>query len=83
MIRCHLSRFMGERKLKVIDVARETHLNRSTVSSLYYEKAARIELDAVEKLCRFFGCQISEMFELVDDKPDDKSAIETSEPPRS
>lgn len=71
MIRCHLSRYMGERKLKVIDVARETGLNRSTVSALYYEKSARIELDAVEKLCRFFGCSVGEFFEITDDKPAD------------
>ena len=66
MIRCHLSRLMGERKLKVIDVARETNLNRSTVSALYYEKAARIELDAVERLCRFFGCRIGDLFEMTE-----------------
>lgn len=68
MIRCHLSRLMGEKKLKVIDVARETNLNRSTISALYYEKAARIELDAVETLCRFFGCKIEDLFEITDDE---------------
>ena len=83
MIRCHLSRFMGERKLKVIDVARDTDLNRSTVSALYYEKAERVDLIAVEKICRLFGCQIGEMFEIVDDKPDEKAGIETLEPARS
>jgi len=67
VIRCNLSRLMGEKKLKVVDVARETDLNRSTVSSLYHETAARIELDAVEKLCRFFGCQIGELFVITDD----------------
>lgn len=69
MIRCHLSRLMGEKKLKVIDVARETNLNRSTVSALYYEKASRVELDVVEKICRFFNCQVADLFELTDDEP--------------
>ncbi|MBD5804530.1 hypothetical protein AZOA_39730 [Azoarcus sp. Aa7] len=75
MIRCHLSRLMGEKKLKVIDVARETNLNRSTVSALYYEKAARIELDAVEKLCRFFDCQIGDLFEITDDQPEGDHSV--------
>lgn len=79
MIRCHLSRLMGEKKLKVIDVARETNLNRSTVSALYYEKAARIELDAVEKLCRFFECEISDLFEITDDEPVDSPLDESQE----
>lgn len=68
VIRCHLSRFMGERKLKVVDLARETNLNRSTISALYHETAARVELEAVEKLCRFFGCDVGDMFELADDE---------------
>ena len=67
MIRCHLSRLMGEHKMKVIDVARETGLHRNTITLLYKETAARIELDAVEKLCRLFNCQVGDLFELVDD----------------
>ena len=67
MIRCYLSRLMGEHKMKVIDVARETGLHRNTITLLYRETAARIELDAVEKLCRLFNCQVGDLFELVDD----------------
>jgi len=33
---------------------------------LYKETAQRIELDAMEKLCRLFNCQVSDLFELVD-----------------
>ncbi|BAZ94614.1 transcriptional regulator [Thiohalobacter thiocyanaticus] len=65
MIRCHLSRMMGERKMKIMDVARQTGLNRSTVTRLYNETAQRVELDAVEKLCHLFDCEVGELFELV------------------
>lgn len=65
MIRCHLSRIMGEHKIKIADVARETGLNRSTVTALYNETATRIDLDTVEKLCSFFKCEVGELFELV------------------
>jgi putative transcriptional regulator len=41
MIRCHLSRMMGERKLKIADVARETGLHRNTITLLYNETANR------------------------------------------
>jgi len=66
MIKCHLSRLMGERKLKVIDVARETGLHRNTVTLLYQETATRVDLDAIEILCRYFDVAIGEMFEIVD-----------------
>ena len=68
MIRCYLSRMMGDRKLNVADVARETGLNRNTVTLLYKETATRVDLEAVEVLCRYFDCKIGELFELVDDE---------------
>ena len=68
MIRCYLSRMMGDRKMNVADVARETGLNRNTVTLLYKEIATRVDLEAVEILCRYFDCEIGELFELVDDE---------------
>lgn len=67
MIRCNLSRLMGERKMKVVDVARETGLHRHTVTSLYKETAQRIELDAIDALCDLFECTVCELFEQVED----------------
>lgn len=68
MIRCHLSRLMGERKLKVVDVARQTGLHRNTVTLLYNETAARIDMDAIDKLCELFGIEVGELFERVQDR---------------
>lgn len=67
MIRCHLSRLMGEKKMKVVDVARETGLHRHTITALYKETAQRIEIDAIDKLCKLFDCDVGELFERVDD----------------
>lgn len=67
MIRCHLSRLMGEQKMKISDVARLTGLNRNTITLLYKETATRIELDAINELCKLFNCQVSDLFEWVDD----------------
>jgi len=66
MIKCHLSRLMGERKLKVIDVARDTGLHRNTVTLLYQESAVRIDLDTLETLCRYFHVSVGEFLELTD-----------------
>lgn len=70
MIKCHLSRLMGERKLKIVDVARETGLHRNTVTLLYNETAARVDLEAIDKLCEFFGVEVGELFERVPVKSD-------------
>ena len=68
MIKCHLSRLMGERKLKITDLARDTGVNRGTITRLYHETATRIELDVVDALCRYFGCQVGELFEYIEQK---------------
>ena len=65
MIRCHLSRLMGEHKLKIIDVARATGLHRNTITLLYKETATRIDLETINKLCELFDCEISMLLEHV------------------
>lgn len=59
---------MGERKLKIADLARDTGLNRNTVSLLYKETATRVELDTIEKLCAYFDCRVEDLFEYEKDK---------------
>ncbi len=64
MIKCHLSRIMGERKLKISDVAKEVDVNRGTITRLYQETAIRVEFEVLEKLCVYFDCEIGELLEV-------------------
>jgi putative transcriptional regulator len=64
MIKCHLSRMMGERRLKVVDVARETGINRGTITRLYNETALRVDFAVLETLCRYMECEIGDMIEI-------------------
>lgn len=68
MIRCYLSRLMGEHKMKIVDVARATGLHRNTVTLLYQEKATRVDVDAIDRLCRLFKCQVGDLFEFISDQ---------------
>lgn len=54
--------------MKVVDVARETGLHRNTITLLYKETATRIDLEALNKLCELFNCQIADLFEWIDEK---------------
>lgn len=67
MVRCHLSRLMGEHKMKVIDVARETNLHRNSITLLYKETATRVELETIDKLCKLFKCNVGDLFEFIDE----------------
>lgn len=64
MIKCHLSKIMGERKLKISDVSNETGINRGTITRLYHETAIRVEFDVLEQLCNYFECGIEELLEI-------------------
>lgn len=66
LIKCHLSRLMGERKLKISDLARDTGLHRNTITLLYQETATRVDLEAIEALCRYFQVGIADLLEIVD-----------------
>ncbi|MGP4933052.1 helix-turn-helix domain-containing protein [Pseudoalteromonas nigrifaciens] len=65
MIRCHLARIMGEHKMRISDVARETGLSRATLTLLYKETAQKIDLESLDKLCLFFNCELNEILERV------------------
>ncbi len=67
MIKCHLSRLLGERKIKISDLSRDTGINRGTATRLYHETAERVEIDVINALCRYFNCSVSEIFEYIPD----------------
>ena len=63
-MRCHLGRILGEKKLKIAEVARETNINKNTLHRLYKEEATRIELDVIETLCNYLNVGIEQLFEV-------------------
>lgn len=65
MIKCNLSRIMGERRLKIADVARDTGINRGTITRIYNETATRIEVEAIDKLCDYLDIDVGELYEKV------------------
>ncbi len=67
MLKCNLSKIMGEKRLKIADVARDTGINRGTITRIYNEEATRIELDVVEKLCQYLDIEVGELYELVEE----------------
>ncbi|MBB1315882.1 helix-turn-helix transcriptional regulator [Aliivibrio sp. SR45-2] len=63
MLKCHLSKIMGEKRLKISDVARDTGINRGTVTRLYNETATRVELEVIDTLCTYLNVSVGELFE--------------------
>ena len=67
LIKCHLSRMMGEKKLRVADVARSIGVNRNAITLLYEETATRVDIETINKLCTYLNCRIEDLFEFIQD----------------
>ncbi len=64
MIVSHVSRVMGDRRLKISDLAREAGVSRSTATKLYYG-GTDVNLSVVDRVCRALGADLCELFEYV------------------
>ena len=60
---------MQERQLKTAELARLANINRSTVSALMAQRATRVDLDALERICIVLGCGIGDLLQIVPDDP--------------
>jgi putative transcriptional regulator len=65
MVHCHLNRLMGERRLKIMDVVRGAGVTRTGVTSLYNDTATRIDVEMIDRLCKFLNCSVGELFEYI------------------
>jgi len=67
MIKCNLSRLMGEHKHSIQDVHNATGISRATLTRLYYETNNAIHYETMNRLCMFYGRNLGELMEWVPD----------------
>ncbi len=64
---------MGERRLKMSDVSRDTGINPGTIRRIFNETATRVELSVVETLCEYLKIEVGDLYELRTKEVKDKS----------
>lgn len=67
MINNKFSAVLGGRLLKISKVAEDTGISRTTLTNLYYRRTEHISFDVLNKLCKYLGCGINDLFEFEDD----------------
>ncbi len=78
---CDLEKIIKERGVTVD----HTTLNRWVIRFLqllpkdYAKEAARVELEAMEKLCIYFNCTVGDLFEFISDEPTTINSVNTPE----
>lgn len=58
---------MHRRQLRTAELARAAGVNRSAVSALASNRATRVELATLERLCIVLGCELADLLEIVPD----------------
>jgi len=51
----------------ITDVAKATGINRMTLSKIGNKKGYSTVTDNIDKLCAYFGCQVSDLVEYVEE----------------
>ena len=63
---------MGEKRLKMSDVSRDTGINPGTIRRIFNETATRVELEVVETLCEYLKIEVGDLYELPKNNTDEK-----------
>ncbi|AGK99660.1 helix-turn-helix domain-containing protein [Desulfoscipio gibsoniae] len=76
MIKVHLSKILGAKRINMTEIAQQTGLSRNTVFLLYHEKTERMDFSTLNKLCAALNCQPGDLLEHIPDKEGGATANE-------
>ena len=68
MIRVHLSRLLGDRRISQIRLSEMTKVHVNTVNAMYNERLKRIDLGVLSRICQALQCQPGDLLEFVSDE---------------
>ena len=66
-IHCRLSTILGEKRLKMSEVVRETGLAKGTVHALYHDRVTKVDYRVLDKLCAFLDCEVGDILVYTKD----------------
>lgn len=68
VIRCNLKVLLAQRDISVTRLQADTGLTKAQVYLLYSNDAKRVDLDSLEKICKYLSVGIADVLELVPDE---------------
>lgn len=79
MVICRLSALLGERRIKVADVVRDTGIARATVDRYYYDTVQSYDREVLDKLCAYLKIDLPTLIQYVR-QPDLFDGDDTNKP---
>lgn len=65
MIKVHLSRVMGEKRISIAELSRMTGLHRNGITKLYNEDTDGVKFDTLDKLCHALDVPVHDIIEFI------------------
>ena len=70
MIKVKISDMLGKHKMTRAQLSKETNIRSTTISKYYHETVRHIDIEHLNKFCKVFNCQVSDLLEYVEDTLD-------------
>ncbi len=68
MVRIHLSRLLGERRMSQKKLAELTGIRPNTISEWYNEITISMKVEHIDRICEVLGCSLDELIEVIPNK---------------
>ena len=72
MIKIHLSKLLGERRITQAELANRTNIRPATINEMYHELIERINLEHLNSICKVLDIEVEDLLEYIPDKDLDK-----------
>jgi len=64
--------YQHNKKLTFDELSTNTNIHRSTLSKIANKKNAHTRTENIDRLCRFFKCQVGDLMEYVEEENEDE-----------
>ena len=68
MVKFHLSKLLGEKRMTQKELSQKTGIRNSTINEYYNEIAISIKFEHIDKICEVLDCTTEELFEYLPNK---------------
>lgn len=68
MVKIHLSRILGERRMTQKQLSELTGIRRNAINEWYNEITVSLKVEHIDRICEVLGCSVEELIEYIPNK---------------
>lgn len=68
MIRIHLSKLLGERRMTQKRLSELTGIRRNAINEWYHEITVSLKVEHIDRICEVLDCPVSDLIEYIPNK---------------